>query len=180
MENSRSMSSLDGVLFCVIAIASAGFVIILALAAYWDHSIVVLHVLQSLQYVAIVFLAARQNRWAYLYAIAVGTFWNYLALFVNSFVMSGWRALEKTIESGGSITKPDQIIAVFAFALHVILIVAAVAAYFRLSTRKTGDLGALLACFIGAVCYFATIVALSQPRYLSLFPNMLHPHGFPS
>src|SRR5205814_1192750 len=25
--------------------------------------------------------------------------------------------------------------------------------------------------------YFATIVALFQPRYLSQFPRMLHPHG---
>jgi hypothetical protein len=160
----------------MIALACLGFVIVLGLAAYWDRSIVALHAFQSSQYVAIVILAAHRNRWAYFLGIAVASFWNYLTLFVNNFVLSGFRALETSIATG-VLTRPDQIIAVFGFAFHLVLIVACVIAYLRLSGRSAADWGRLLVSLLGAVAYFAAIVALLQPRYLPMFPKLLHPHG---
>lgn len=173
--SARHEDTLDRSLFGAIALASAGFVLILALAAFFDHTIIVLHVFQALQYLLIVALAARGNRWGYFLAIAVGAFWNYLTLFVNSFVASGWRALMTSIHSG-VLTKPDQIIAVFAFGFHLILIVAALAAYLRLPRRPAADWGRLAASFAGAICYFIAIVAAFQPRYLVMVPRLIHPH----
>jgi hypothetical protein len=170
------MTRIDRILFWAIALSCAGFVFILAIAAFWDHSIIVLHAFQAMQYLVIVILGARRNRWGYFAAIAVGSLWNYVALFVNSFVESGWRALTVTIETG-TITRPDQIIAVVAFAFHLALIVAAVLGYLRLSNRTASDAARLAISFTGAVGYFAIIVALFQPRYLPLFGRLLHPHG---
>ena len=82
--------AVDRLLFWTIAVASAGFVFILGMAAFFDHSIIVLHIFQALQYLVIVALAARGNRLGYFMAIAVGAFWDYLVLFVNGFVASGW------------------------------------------------------------------------------------------
>jgi hypothetical protein len=167
--------AVDRLLFWTIAVASTGVVLILGLAAFFDHSIIVLHAFQALQYLLIIALTARRNRWGYFIALAVGAFWDYLVLFVNSFAASGWRALMATIHSG-VLTKPDQIIAVFAFAFHLILIAAALAAYLRLPRRPAGDWGRLAASLAGAVCYFTAIVAAFQPRYLVMVPRLIHPH----
>jgi hypothetical protein len=167
---------LDRLLFWTIAVASAGFAFILAMSAFFDHSIIVLHFFQALQYLVIIALAARANRWGYFIAVAVGAFWDYLATFVNSFVESGWRALMTSIHSG-ALTKPDQIIAVFAFGFHLLLVVAAIIAYFRLERRNTSDWARLAASFAGAIGYFIAIVALFQPRYLVMVPRILHPHS---
>jgi hypothetical protein len=66
---------------------------------------------------------------------------------------------------------------VAAVAFHVLIIVACVAAYLRLPRKPVADLLAFLTVFIGSVAYFAAIVALFQPRYLTLFTRLAHPHG---
>ena len=47
----------------------------------------------------------------------------------------------------------------------------------RLSHKSLADLAAWLATLVGQSRYLAAIIALFQPRYLSLFPRLLHPHG---
>jgi hypothetical protein len=167
----------DRILFWVIALGSAGFVAILAFAAYWDHTIIVLHALQSLQYIFIVALAARRNRWGYFLGIAVGGLWDCVTLFVNNFARSGFHALVASLQAGVLI-KPDQIIAAFGFVFHLVLILACFLAYRRLQRRDAADWIRLLVSVAVAVAYFAIIVALSQPRYLTIFPRLLHPHIF--
>jgi glucan phosphoethanolaminetransferase (alkaline phosphatase superfamily) len=149
---------------------------ILAVSAAWDHRIVWLHFFQALQYVAVIALAARGSRWGYFLGIAVAAFWNYSVLFVNSFFRSGMRAVLDSLHQG-AIVRPDQMIAVAAFLFHLILIAACIAAYLRLPRRPAADAGRLIATFCVAILYFAAIVALFQPRYLTLFPRLLHPHG---
>jgi hypothetical protein len=163
-------------LFACICLSCLGFVAILALAAYWDRSIVWLHLFQALQYVAVIALAARESRWGYFLGISIATFWNYLILFVNGFFRSGMRALLASIDQG-AIVRPDQMIAVFAFLLHLVLIGACVAAYWRLRRRTADDAGRLIAAFVGSVAYFIGIIALFQPLYLAMVPHLLHPHA---
>jgi hypothetical protein len=169
--------TVDRLLVWTIAAGCAGFIFILVISALWDHSIILLHAFQSLQYLVVVALAARRNRWGYFIGIAVAGLWDYGGLFVNSFVASGWRALSTTIETG-VLTKPDQIIAVFGFTFHLMIIVACALAYLRLANRKPADGIRLLVSFAGAIGYFYAIIALFQPRYLSFFSRLLHPHGF--
>lgn len=163
-------------LFLCICLSSLGFIAILAVSAIWDHSIVWLHFFQALQYVAVIALAARGSRWGYFLGISIAGWWNYVTLFVNSFFRSGMRAVLESVHRG-AIVRPDQMIAVVAFLFHLILIVACIVAYSRLPRRPAGDAGRLIVALVGALLYFAAIVALFQPRYLTIFPRLLHPHG---
>jgi hypothetical protein len=165
-----------GALKWAIYLSSAGFIVILALAALWDHSIAWLHLFQALMYVAVIWFAARSSRWGYFLGISIAAFWNYGALFVNNFFRSGLRALEASFQTG-ALTRPDQMIAVFAVLMHLVLIAACLLAYLRLERRSAGDLARFAAAFLVSTAYFAASMALFQPRYLSLFPRMLHPHG---
>jgi len=95
---------------------------------------------------------------------------------VNSFFRDGVRALSQSFAQG-QVLHPDLIIAVFAVVFHFAMIVACLAAYLRLSQKSWADLAAWLVTLVGQACYFAAIMALFQPRYLSQFPKILHPHG---
>jgi hypothetical protein len=163
---------LDG----AIIVAASGFIAILALAAVFDHTIILLHALQALMYLAIIGLILARNRWAYFIAIAIAGFWNYASLFVNTFFMSGVRALRQSIATG-RLSHPDQIIAVAAVAFHFVMIAAALILIVQTSKRAGADLLRLAAAFVVFTGYFAAIIAFSQPRYLDLFPRALHPHG---
>jgi len=97
-------------------------------------------------------------------------------MFGNTFFHSGMNALAQSFAEG-HLVHPDQIIAVFAVASHFAMIAACLAAYLRLSRKSWADLAAWFATLVGQTGYFAAIMALFQPRYLSLFPRLLHPHG---
>jgi hypothetical protein len=42
--------------------------------------------------------------------------------------------------------------------------------------KSLGDAGRLLATFVLTTAFFALDMALFQPRYLGIFPRLLHPH----
>ena len=153
-----------------------GFIAILALSAAFDPTIRLLHLFQSLMYFAVILLTARGSRWGLFLGISIAGFWNYMTMFVNSFFRNGVDALAQSFAQG-HLVHPDNIIAVFAVLFHFTMIAACLAAYLRLRQKSWADLLAWLATLVGQAAYFAAIMALFQPRYLSQFPMMLHPHG---
>ena len=157
-------------------VGAAGFIAILILSAVFDPTIRWLHAFQALMYLAVIWLTARGSRWGLFLGIAAPAFWNYGALFVNNFFRNGVRAIGQSFATG-HVQHVDQMISVFAVAFHVLMIAGAVAGYLRLSRKSWADLAAGLGVLVAQACYFATIMALFQPRYLSQFPRMLHPHG---
>lgn len=171
--------AVDRLLFWVIALSSAAFVLILVLAAYWDRTIIWLHLFQSLQYVAIVGSAARRNRWAYLLGMSVAAFWIYVGAFVTDFVESGLQSLEIGIRSG-VLTKPDQVIAVFAAASQLLLMLACLGAYLRFRIHPIRDWLRASASLVFAVGYLLACFAFFQPRYLAMVPRLAHPHAWSS
>src|SRR4029077_2691928 len=160
----------------LIWIGAAGFIVILALSAAFDPTIRLLHIFQAMMYVAIIVLIARGSRWGLFLGISVAMFWNYGAMFVNSFFRNGVDALSASFAEG-RVVHADKIIAVFAVFFNFAIIAGCLAIYLRLSRKSWADLAAWLATLVGQGCYFAAIIALFQPRYLSLFPRLLHPHG---
>jgi hypothetical protein len=166
----------DRIIFWAIALSNAGFVAILALAAYWDHTIIWLHLFQSFQNVAIVVLAARHNRWAYFLGITSAAFWIYLTTFITNFSESGFVNLALSLHSG-TLTRADQIIAVPAVAFQLALILTCLIAYLRLAARPASDWLRFLGSLIGVVAYLIASIAVLQPRYLAMVPRLLHPHG---
>ncbi|HEX5258477.1 MAG TPA: hypothetical protein VFW35_06825 [Sphingomicrobium sp.] len=175
-SNGSVTTGADRVLFWGIALSNAGFVAILALAAYWDHTIIWLHLFQSFQNVAIVLLAARRNRWAYFLGIASAAFWIYLTTFISNFAESGVANLGLSLHAG-TIVRADQVIAVPAFIFQLSLILTCLIAYLRLAARPASDWLRFLGSLVGVVAYLIACIAVLQPRYLVMVPRLLHPHG---
>lgn len=175
-DQAPDATGFDRFLFWVIAASNAGFIAILALAAYGDHTIIWLHLFQSFQNVAIVALAARGNRWGYFLGIATAALWIYIATFISNFVESGFVNLALSLHAG-SLVNADQVIAVPAFVFQLVLMLACMAAYLRLASRPASDWFRFLVSLIAAVAYLLACFAVFQPRYLAMVPRLLHPHG---
>jgi hypothetical protein len=163
---------LDG----AIVVSAFGFIAILALAAVFDHTIIWLHALQSLMYLAVIGLIWRGNRWGYFIAVAIAGLWNYINLFVTTFFMSGVHALQTTLATG-HVTHPDQLIAVAAVAFHFVMVIASLIRILQTSRQAGPDFMRQAAAFVVFTGYFWLAIVFSQPRYLELFPRLDHPHG---
>jgi len=151
------------------------FIGILFISAYWDPSIRWLHFFQAWLYIAVVYLAFRQNRWGYFLGIVTAAFWDYTVLFVNNFFHSGRVQLDILLTTG-TLPRPDLLIAVPAVLANLLVIVGCVWGYLRLTKHDWKDVGRLLVSGSVSIGYFACIMALFQPRYLALFGRLLSPH----
>src|SRR5436190_18310285 len=94
-----------------IAVCALLFVAILAFAAYWDPTIRVLHVFESLPYITAAVLCVRRNRFGYPLAFASGGFWLWTAGILTSFIRNGFERLA-TLFHTGSVDRVDILIAV--------------------------------------------------------------------
>lgn len=158
----------------VIAAGACGFIVILALSAYWDRTIIWLHFLQALGYVAVIVLVMRHNKWGYFLGFSFAAFWNYVNLFVTSFFRAG---LEQAwyIFHTGTLPRPDLFISVPAVFVHFVMIFGGIVAYLRLREKSVGDAVRFIIAFAGSIAYFAADMALTQPRYLPIFARLFHP-----
>jgi hypothetical protein len=69
--------------------ARAFFIFALFLSAVFEPAIRVLHFLQALICVAVVVLTRRNSPWGYGAGVIVSAFWNYINLFVTTFIRNG-------------------------------------------------------------------------------------------
>jgi hypothetical protein len=76
----------------------------------------------------------------------------------------------------GHLDRPDLFIAVPAWLSNLLVICGCVWAYSRLRERQPVDVWKFVLAFALTTAFFAADVALFQPRYLGLFPRLLHPH----
>jgi hypothetical protein len=60
---------------------------------------------------------------------------------------------------------------------RIFVIVGCVWAYARRTDKRVADLGGFVVAFALTTAFFAADMAIFQPRYLPLFPAMLHPHS---
>ncbi len=144
------------------------FIFALAVSAYFEPPIRVLHTLQALIYVAVIGGALWHQKWAYGVGIGIAAFWNYVNLFVNTFIRNGVETLGIVI-SGGHVTNPGTIIAIPAALGHFGMIAFCFWAYLRLRNKRWTDIGILLGSGAVAIGYFASIIAIFGPQYLPLF-----------
>ncbi|HEY2090629.1 MAG TPA: hypothetical protein VGJ81_01980 [Thermoanaerobaculia bacterium] len=82
----------------LIAIFAFAFIIILAVAAYWDPAIRVLHAFEALPYLVAAILCLRRIPFGYPIGAVAGGFWLWTATFLTSFVplRSSVRARNRT------------------------------------------------------------------------------------
>ncbi len=153
--------------------AGAGiFVVALFVSAVFDPTIRLLHALQSLIYVAVVVLARWNSPWGHGAGCFVSGFWNYINLFVTTFVASGLQQLVLLLQTG-QLARPDQLIAVVAFAGHCLLFFGCLVAFLRMPRQRQ-----VWSQFVGgglvAIGYFVLIIIATGPQYIGLLRQVFH------
>ena len=125
-------------------------------------------------YIATIVLGLRGNRLGYFIGISAAGLWDYANLFVTTFLASSIEQISWWVQTG-HLVHPDALIAVPAWLSNLLVIAGCLWAYLRLPTKRRGDITALLVTFVFTTGYFAIIMAVFQPRYLAIFPRLLHP-----
>ena len=160
---------------CLILIGASAFIVVLAVSAFWEADIRWLHFFQAWMYIAAITLGLRGNRWGYFIGFSAAGLWDYANLFATTFFFNGLQQLLQWMHTG-QLGRPDLLIAVPAWLSNFLVIVGCAWAYQRRPNKTASDLPRLAIAFVLTTGFFAADMALFQPRYLTLFPRMLHPH----
>lgn len=155
-----------------IVVFSGVFVAVLALAAYWDRTIRVLHLFESVPYLAAAVLCVRSRKFGYALAFAAGAFWLWTAGTLTTFVRNGFERLAVLVTTG-HLDRPDILIAVPAAIATAGLAVCGLWSYWRLPDKKWRDLGTFIVALMLVAAWFVGIFALFAPRYLGMFRRIL-------
>jgi hypothetical protein len=151
------------------------FILVLAVSAYWQADIRWLHFFQAWMYVATIVLSLRRNPWGYFIGLSAAGLWDYANVFATTFTFNGIGELSRWIHTG-HLERPDLLIALPAWLSNFLVVAGCLWAYSRVRVKRLGDLGKFLATFALTTGFFALDMALFQPRYLGIFPQLLHPH----
>ena len=106
----------------------------LILSAVFDPTIRFLHVLQALIYIAVIVLTRKSSAWGFGAGCIIAVFWNYMNLFVTTFVKAGLQQLSILLRTG-QLQRPDLLIAVIAAGGHFLLIIACLVGFLRTRPR---------------------------------------------
>ena len=151
------------------------FFLALAVSAYWEADIRWLHFFQALMYVAAIVLGFRRNRWGYFVGISAAGLWDYTNIFATTFLYNGLQQLSLWIPTG-HLQRPDLLIAIPAWLANFLVIVGCIWGYLLLPHKSWTDAVKLVVTFALTTAFFALDMYLFQPRYLGIFPRLLHPH----
>jgi len=155
-----------------ILVGAGFFILALFLSAVLDPKIRFLHFLQALIYVAVILLTRRRNAWRFWAGVMIAVFWNYINLFVTTFVRAGMQQLAVLLRTG-HLHRPDLLVAVVAVVGHFLLLGACLAGFFR--TRPSlGSWGQFLAGGAIVVGYFVAIIFTTGPQYIGLIQRVFH------
>jgi hypothetical protein len=150
---------------------AVAFIVILAIAAYWDRTIRVLHAFESLPYIVAAALSLRQRKFGYMLGAASGAFWLWMAGTLTSFVRNGFERAAMLLRTG-HVDRPDVLIAAPAALATGGLVLFSLWGYSRTRNKSWSDLG-LLAVATGAVGgFFMAIFAGFAPQYLGMFRHL--------
>ena len=158
----------------LILIGAGTFIFVLALSAVWEADIRWLHFFQAWIYIATIALSLRANRWGYFIGISAAGLWDYANVVATTFFFNGIQQLSQWVHTG-TLAHPDLLIAVPAWFSNFLVVAGCLWGYFRLPTRTSSDLARFVLSFALTTGFFAADMALFQPRYLALFPRLLHP-----
>ena len=150
-----------GVRVCI-AIGAGGFLLALAVSALLVPELRVLHLLQSVIYVAVLLLTQRNSAWGFGAGVLIGSAWNYISLFVSHLFQAGaeqfWRCLHT-----GHLSQPVPFMVTVGGVAHFLLIGACLTGFLDLRPDKS-----TWGCFFGRGClalaYFGLIIASAAPR----------------
>ena len=146
----------------------------LGVSAFWKADIRWLHFFQAWMYIAAITLGSYRSRWGYFIGISAAGLWDYANIMATTFFLNGLQQLSLWIHTG-RLERPDLLIAVPAWCSNLAVITGCVWGYIRLPRKTISDAGRLLVAFALTTAFLALDMALFQPRYLGIFPRLLHP-----
>jgi hypothetical protein len=150
------------------AVCAGAFIVILGIAAYWDRTIRVLHVFESLPYIVAAALCLRQRKFGYMLGAAAGAFWLWTAGTLTTFVRNGFERVPMLLRTG-HVDRPDILIAAPAALVTGGLVIFSLWGYFRLRNKSWSDLGLFVAAMALIAGFFVAIFAAFAPQYLGMF-----------
>ena len=157
----------------VLILLGAGFFIFaLLLSAVFDPRIRLLHILQALIYLAVIVLTRRNSAWGFGAGCLISAFWNYINLFVTTFIRNGAEQFWAFLHTG-HLPRPDLAIALVAALGHFMLIIGCLAGFLRQHPRVRDWLkffagGALV------IVYFLLIIVTTGRQYIPLMKKVFH------
>jgi hypothetical protein len=146
------------------AVCAAAFVVVLAVSAYWDRSIRILHVVEALPYIVAAILVLRQHKFGYALGAVSGAFWLFTATFRTTFVRNGF---ERLLANDWS--RPDLLIAVPAALATGGLALFSIIGYAHLPRKSPRDLLLFAAALVLVPAFFIAIFAAFAPQFLGMF-----------
>jgi hypothetical protein len=143
------------------------FIIVLAVSAYWDRTIVLLHVLEAIPYLAAAVFCLRQHPFGYALGVASGAFWLHVAGTQTTFVRNGFERVAMLLTTG-QVDRWDVFIAAPATLSAGGLVVFSLWAYLHGPKRLTRDVVVFAAVALLVIGFFSAAFAVAGPRYLPL------------
>lgn len=147
---------------------AAAFVVILGITAYWDRTIRVLHVFESLPFIVAALLCLRQHKFGYMLGAAGGAFWLWMAGTLTTFVRNGFERVAMLLRTG-HVDRPDILIAAPAACVTAGLVFFSLWGYSRTRNKTWSDLGLFVAATGAVAGFFVAIFAAFAPQYLGMF-----------
>lgn len=159
----------------IILAGGCTFVVVLAISAYFEADIRWLHFFQAWMYGAAMLLGIRGSRWGYFIGISAAGLWDYANIFATTFFFNGLHQFALWAHTG-QLERPDLAIAVPAWFSNLAVVIGCGWGYSRMQGKSANDVWRFVVTFALTTGFFALDMALFQPRYLGLFPRMIHPH----
>lgn len=154
-------------------IASASiFITVLQVSAYFDKSIITLHIAESLPYIIGPALCLRHSKLGYALTFASGVFWLWCGVLLTTFVRNGFEQLIKVIQTG-ILERIDIVIAVPAAIGTAGLATFSLIGYFRLGNKTPKDAVLFLLMLFLVALFFLAIFKIFAPVYLQMFRGVL-------
>jgi hypothetical protein len=167
-SNASDSPKLGNKIDTLAAVCATAFIVILGIAGYWDRTIRVLHVFESIPYVVAAALCLRQRKFGYMLGAAAGAFWLWTAGTLTTFVRNGFERVSMLLHTG-HVDRPDVFIAAPAAIVTGGLVIFSLLGYSRLQNKSWSDLLLFLAATGLVAGFFVAIFAAFAPQYLNMF-----------
>jgi hypothetical protein len=158
----------------LILVGACVFILLLGASAFREADIRWLHFFHPWMYIATIVLSFQTSRWGYFVGISAAGLWDYANLYATTFFFNGLDQLCQWIHTG-RLDRPDLLIAVPAWFSNLLVFMGCLRAC-SLIPQSYRDIAKFLLTLVLTTGFFALDMALFQPRYLRIFPAMLHPH----
>ena len=148
------------------------FIVVLAISAYLDPSIRVLHAFEAIPYGVAAALCLRHSKAGYMLGVAGGTFWLWMASTLTTFVRNGFERVAMLIQTG-SVDRWDVFIGAPAAIATGGLAIVSLGGYASMRSKAPRDVLGFVGLFAAVAAYFLLMFWLVAPEYLGMFEPLV-------